>query len=108
MPKSPWYLACASALAILSGCAVMPESQSDPLVTEEAMVLSEPGISVYVRNKRAAGMSAFSPEKTVLYVHGATYPSETAFDLRLNGFSWMDYIARAGYDVWLVDVRGYG
>jgi pimeloyl-ACP methyl ester carboxylesterase len=53
-------------------------------------------------------MTAFSPEKTVLYVHGATYPSETAFDLRLDGLSWMDYIAMAGYDVWLVDVRGYG
>jgi pimeloyl-ACP methyl ester carboxylesterase len=75
---------------------------------EEAMVPSDPGISVYVRNKRPEGMTAFSPEKTVLYVHGATYPSETAFDLRLDGFSWMDYIARAGYDVWLVDVRGYG
>jgi pimeloyl-ACP methyl ester carboxylesterase len=41
-------------------------------------------------------------------VHGATYPAETAFDLQLNGFSWMDYIARHGYDVYLVDVRGYG
>jgi len=108
MPNTSWRLMGASVLAILSGCAAMPDSQTDPLVTEEAMVLSEPGISVYLRNKRAAGMTAFSPEKTVLYVHGATYPSETAFDLRLNGFSWMDYIARAGYDVWLVDVRGYG
>ena len=95
-------------LAALSGCAALPESQSDPLVMEEAMLPSDPGISVYVRNKRPASMTAFSPERTVLYVHGATYPSATAFDLRLNGFSWMDYIARAGYDVWLVDVRGYG
>ena len=35
-------------------------------------------------------------------------PSETAFDLPLNGLSWMDYIARQEYDVYLVDVRGYG
>jgi pimeloyl-ACP methyl ester carboxylesterase len=53
-------------------------------------------------------MSAFRPEKTLLFVHGATYPAETAFDLALGGLSWMDYIARNGYDVWLVDVRGYG
>ena len=26
----------------------------------------------------------------------------------VNGMSWMDYIARHGYDVYLVDVRGYG
>jgi len=26
----------------------------------------------------------------------------------LDGLSWMDYIARRGYDVYLVDLRGYG
>ena len=40
-------------------------------------------------------------------MHGATYPAETAFDLKLNGLSWMDYIAQHGYDVYLVDIRGY-
>jgi len=68
----------------------------------------DPGIKIYVRNKHAAGMSHFSPEKTVLFVHGATYPAETSFDLELNGLSWMDYIAQRGYDVYLMDVRGYG
>jgi len=83
---------------------------NDPqLVMEEFMVpAADPGISLYVRNKHSQGMSNFSGEKILLYVHGATYPSETAFDLRLNGLSWMDYIAQHGYDVYLVDVRGYG
>jgi pimeloyl-ACP methyl ester carboxylesterase len=108
MPKTHWYLLGAGVLAILSGCAAAPASSGGGIVMEEAMVPSDPGISVYVRNKRPAGMAAFSPEKTVLYVHGATYPSATAFDLKLDGTSWMEYIARAGYDVWLVDVRGYG
>ena len=66
------------------------------------------GIELYVRNKRPAEMKTFTPERTLLYVHGATYPSETAFDLELGGFSWMDYIARQGYDVYLLDLRGYG
>ena len=44
----------------------------------------------------------------LLFVHGATYPAETSFDLSLGGFSWMDYIAQRGWDVYLVDVRGYG
>ena len=108
MSRTSWLLFCAGVLAILSGCATGPAGTSGGLVMEEAMVPSDAGISVYVRNKRPAGMTAFSPEKTVLYVHGATYPSATAFDLRLDGTSWMEYIARAGYDVWLVDVRGYG
>jgi pimeloyl-ACP methyl ester carboxylesterase len=41
-------------------------------------------------------------------VHGATYPAHAAFDLALDGQSWMDYIAARGYDVYLLDLRGYG
>jgi pimeloyl-ACP methyl ester carboxylesterase len=79
------------------------------LVTEEMMVKSpDPGIEIYVRNKRPADMTTFRPERTVLYVHGATYPASTAFDLKLDGMSWMDYIATRGYDVYLLDLRGYG
>ena len=84
-------------------------AQTRALVTEEMMVkTSDPGIEIYVRNKRPADMTSFRPEQTVLYVHGATYPSETAFDLKLDGLSWMEYIAARGYDVWLLDLRGYG
>ena len=57
-------------LTLAAGCAAVPQSQSGSIVMEEAMVPSDPGISVYVRNKRPAGTTAFSPEKTVLYVHG--------------------------------------
>jgi len=43
-----------------------------------------------------------------LFVHGATYPAHTSFDLKLDGVSWMEYIAGRGYDVYLLDLRGYG
>ena len=79
------------------------------IVMQEFMVPSaDTGIELYVRNKRMQGVEKFGPEKILLYVHGSTYPSETAFDLNLNGLSWMDYIAQHGYDVYLVDLRGYG
>lgn len=83
--------------------------RANGLVMEEFMINArDPGIQLYVRNKHPKGMRHFSPEKTLLYVHGSTYPSETAFDLPLDGMSWMDYIASRGYDVYLVDLRGYG
>jgi pimeloyl-ACP methyl ester carboxylesterase len=84
-------------------------AQTPKLVMEEMRVpASDPGIEIYVRNKRPAEMGAFRPERTVLFVHGSTYPAETAFDLPLGGMSWMEYIAGRGYDVYLLDVRGYG
>lgn len=67
-----------------------------------------PGIELFVRNKRPAEPGASRPERTVLFVHGSSYPAETAFDLKLAGASWMDWIAERGFDAWLVDVRGYG
>jgi pimeloyl-ACP methyl ester carboxylesterase len=85
------------------------DPKMSPIVMEEMFVpAKDPGIRLYVRNKHPQRMSAFTPEKTILFVHGATYPSETAFDLPLDGLSWMDYIAQHGYDVYLMDVRGYG
>ena len=80
-----------------------------PLTTEECLVPSvDAGINIYVRNKRPAALREFSPQHTLLYVHGSTYPASTAFDLRLDGWSWMDFIAARGFDVWLLDLRGYG
>lgn len=89
--------------------ATQVHAQTPSIVMEEMMVPSlDPGIEIYVRNKRPASLTTFRPERTVLYVHGATYPASTSFDLPLDGLSWMDYLAARGYDVYLLDVRGYG
>ena len=98
----PAFLAVAMSFAAAA-------AEPPKLVTEEFMVpAKDPGIQLYVRNKRPEGVDRFGPERTLLFVHGATYPAETAFDLQLDGLSWMDFIARRGFDVYLVDVRGYG
>jgi pimeloyl-ACP methyl ester carboxylesterase len=79
------------------------------VVIDDFMVpSSDPGIEIYVRNKRPSDMASFRPESTVLFVHGSTFPSEATFDLKLDGMSWMDYIVAHGYDVYLMDIRGYG
>jgi pimeloyl-ACP methyl ester carboxylesterase len=68
----------------------------------------DPGIRLFVRNKHPAGMTQYRNQKTVLYVHGATQAASSTFDLKIDRESWMDYIAERGYDVYLVDLRGYG
>ena len=96
------------AAAVATALAAPAFAQSPRLVMEEMMVPSEAGIEIYVRNKRPADMTTFRPERTLLFVHGATYPAHAAFDLKLDGLSWMEYVAARGYDVYLLDLRGYG
>ncbi len=105
-------LALAALLSLAAAGAIADEAairaRVAGLSTEHLMIDSDtPGIQLYLRNKRPTGLKP-SAGRTLLYVHGATYPSETAFDLPLDGLSWMDYIAAHGWDVWLVDLRGYG
>ena len=57
-------------------------SQAQGIVAETFMVpAADPGIQLYVGNKHLEGQVNFSGERVVLFVHGATYPSETVFDL---------------------------
>jgi pimeloyl-ACP methyl ester carboxylesterase len=89
--------------------AVPLAAQPVKLVAESYHVPArDPGIQLFVRNKRPAEMTQFSAEKTLLYVHGTSQAASSTFDLALDGISWMDYIAQRGYDVYLVDLRGYG
>ena len=95
--------------ALAAAIAMTTASAQTQLVSEDIMVKSpDAGIEIFVRNKRPADMAAFRPERTVVFVHGATYPAHSAFDLKLDDLSWMDYIAGRGYDVYLLDLRGYG
>jgi pimeloyl-ACP methyl ester carboxylesterase len=66
---------------------------------------------LYVRERVEAGtvLRAGSLEnRVVLFVHGAGTPAEVAFDVPAEGYSWMAYLARAGFDVFSVDMTGYG
>ena len=66
---------------------------------------------IYVREVVTAGEAmreSASPDKVVLFVHGAGTPAEVAFDAPYEDYSWMAYLARAGFDVFAMDVTGYG
>jgi pimeloyl-ACP methyl ester carboxylesterase len=99
----------ALSFASLVGCAAI-QKPAEPEIASESYLIpsSDAGIRLYVRNKHVAGMTRFSAERTVIFVHGTTQASESTFDLPLEGFSWMDYLAARGCDVYLVDLRGYG
>jgi pimeloyl-ACP methyl ester carboxylesterase len=47
-------------------------------------------------------------DRVVLFVHGAGTPAEVAFDVPHQDYSWMAFLARAGFDVFSMDTEGYG
>ena len=96
----------AALLLIVLGLA--PTSRAETETQEFMVPASDSGIQLYVRNKHPAGTETFSSDRILIYVHGATFPSETMFDLPVGGVSMMDVLAARGWDVWLLDVRGYG
>jgi len=96
----------ATLLLLLAGAA---SAQAPKTVTETLMVPArDAGIQLHVRNKRPESLTTFEPDRIVLFVHGATYNAEAGFDLPIRGLSWMDYVAQRGWDVYAMDVRGYG
>jgi pimeloyl-ACP methyl ester carboxylesterase len=66
---------------------------------------------IYVREVVQAGTvlrNGPAPDRVVLFIHGAGTPAEVAFDVPYKDYSWMGYLARAGFDVFAMDMTGYG
>jgi len=107
------------ALALLSSRAGAQESADAALLTIDHYVPSRstvPSIvgqttEIYVRERaRHATILRGAPraERVVLFVHGAGTPAEVAFDVPYADYSWMAYLANAGFDVFSMDMTGYG
>jgi pimeloyl-ACP methyl ester carboxylesterase len=66
---------------------------------------------IYIHELVSAGMSlrgSTPAGRVALFIHGAGTPSEVAFDVPYQDYSWMDFLARAGFDVFAMDTTGYG
>ena len=48
------------------------------------------------------------PAKVVVFVHGGFSPATVAYDLAYKDFSWMEYLAQAGFDVFALTHTAYG
>lgn len=76
-------------------------------VSDHLVECSTPGLRVAVRRRNGSEAGVRPP---VLFVHGATYAASLTVDYPLDGAtdSWMASLASAGFDVWCVDLLGYG
>lgn len=80
-------------------------------VTSTVPSISGQPVKLYVRERvdaNAVRRGATLGDRVVLFVHGGGTPAEIAFDLGHQDYSWMAYLARAGFDVFALDFTGYG
>lgn len=66
---------------------------------------------IYVRERTKASTPLRSADlagRVVLFVHGAGTPAEVAFDVPYKDYSWMAFLAGAGFDAFSMDTTGYG
>ena len=81
---------------------------TDYLVPHISTVPANSGkrVELFVREKVAGRRRGKAP--VVLMIAGATISAVPAFDLQFENYSWMDYLATAGFDVFAMDLTGYG
>ena len=87
--------------------AAVANAQSLKVAAEDFKVAHGEGVQIFVTNKHPENQTAFAPDRIAVMMHGATYPA-TAFDVPLAGKSWMDFMAERGFDVYALDLPGYG
>lgn len=96
-------------MVILAVAGAVSPGRAALVETEDFMISSrQDGIKLYLHNKHSDSLNQAKPSKTVLFLHGASYPASASFDVPIDGQSWMDWLAERGYDVYSLDVRGYG
>jgi len=102
---------------LIAACATIGDGESR-LVTVDHNVRvksTAPGFAgqdaqIYVREVVLASTASrgVAADGVVLFVHGAGTPAEVTFDVPYKDYSWMAYLAKAGFDVFAMDMTGYG
>jgi pimeloyl-ACP methyl ester carboxylesterase len=79
------------------------------IIGKEHYALSN-GLKIYLWEKyhKDYDKTFKQSRKIVLLVHGKTWSGRPDFDLQIRDYSLMDFLARNGYDVWSIDIHGYG
>lgn len=85
-------------------------AKAGPEITGNDHYVLSNGLKVYLweKSRKDLAKTFKDTKKIVLLVHGATWSGRPDFDLQIRDYSLMDLLARNGYDVWAIDIHGYG
>ena len=80
-------------------------------VRSSVPAISEQSTQIYMREVVEAGIvlrGGPAADRVALFIHGAGTPGEVSFDVPYQDYSWMAYLAHAGFDAFAMDMTGYG
>lgn len=93
-------------ILILAGLLLAPLTSAKAATDEVRIPGGDPGVELQLLHKAPAGKTRFADGEVVLMLHPYGVPTAKAFDVA--GYSWMDDLAARGFDVWAMDIRGFG
>ena len=107
--KRQFILITIICLYFCSGChkgitAGEPDRQADLEYFYTDYSLERNGIDLHLDRVSAEGSAS---QKSILLIHGVTYSSHE-FDINYKDYSLVRKLAREGYDVWRLDLAGFG
>ncbi len=85
-----------------SGASAINKKEYSYTVTD--YIFNRNGIKLHLDSTTLNGKK---PEKNILLTHGVTYSSHE-FDINYKDYSFARFLARNGYNVWKLDIAGFG
>ena len=103
-----WIIALLAVLATSTAQAQETGSRDHTVtVTSTVPAIAGQKSTLYLRERALPRvLRQGAGDKVVLFVHGAGTPAEVSFDVPHQDYSWMAYLAKAGYDAFSVDMNG--
>ena len=104
------FMGCSSTRDVGGAARTRPPQQRQASVIDHFVphISTEPAnrgsrVSLFVRERRGAPQGP-----AVLLVHGRSAAAVPSFDLDYGDYSWMAYLADAGFHAFALDLQGYG
>jgi len=107
-----WVLLPGAGVSAAGTSGVVAEERSAAVspISGKAHYVLRDGLRIYLWEKYKTGSADSFPRsgKVALLVHGGTWSGRPDFDLQIRDYSLMDVLATNGFDVWAIDIHGYG
>nr|WP_152885928.1 alpha/beta fold hydrolase [Streptomyces adustus] len=88
----------------------MPVDVHDHAISHKSTVPANEGkqVDLFVRERDGTPLGHLDERTAVLMLHGRSVPVLPGFDLEYKTYNWADALAKAGYDVFMMDLQGSG